>query len=547
MRKYIIILFIIMIFSIMATASVRLTGKVKFDISGLDLFNVKSIVKQDGHRYFRLEDLNYEDNSEPAITDLSLSFNGKDSELRDASRRYGIKYSSYNPVKGQGTLGGGAAYFFKDEHYIQLESSSRLWLSEERDLGSFTIEFKFCPVRLNDGAKIFSRMGYLSGGRNGIEISIKNRKIRADMFNIFFDESGRRHSLSLINSPVLKENKWYHYLISYDRYTGRLYHKINDIESDMVFATENGSAESQLMVPSFTANDLPAITLADKYKGYLDEFRIIFREYENIKEISDFTVKNYRDLVKNSREPRNREGIISSPVYILPLTGTMITLMKWEENISHDTFIWTEFRMSDSEFDRNDESLKWYRIENNQKNIYLKQDGQNYVRGKYFQWRTHLIASPDGLKSPEMKSMEISYELDPAPNNPMFLQVEKKGDRQIVIRWKKNVDHDISGYRIYYGVTPNEVDGILNVYNGKYITNEIQKGDYIEITIDNRLIEENMRSANGAMLDFPVIKNNILYYIKVTAYDSYKVGTPYNHESGFSNTVTARPFPGSEI
>ena len=91
-------------------------------------------------------------------------------------------------------------------------------------------------------------------------------------------------------------------------------------------------------------------------------------------------------------------------------------MLKWNEFLKDNTYIWMEFRISDYLFDKDDKDLKWYRITNNQKNIYLMKDDGLYLRGKYYQWRAYLVPSPDGKNSPFLYNVELTYQLDPPPS-----------------------------------------------------------------------------------------------------------------------------------
>lgn len=178
----------------------------------------------------------------------------------------------------------------------------------------------------------------------------------------------------------------------------------------------------------------------------------------------------------------------------------------------------------------------------------MKDAGDVYLRGKFYQWRARLIPSPDGTKSPRMNSPRLSYQLDHPPVVPRFVETAETGDRFIKLKWRKNVDADILGYRIYYGVVPGRYDGIIKTVNGEIITNKnAGKDDYVEVTITNEVIEENRLMDRNRLLTFPVLKNTVLYFLAVSAFDNYRPNTPYNHESEPSKPVTARPFEGSEI
>ena len=170
------------------------------------------------------------------------------------------------------------------------------------------------------------------------------------------------------------------------------------------------------------------------------------------------------------------------------------------------------------------------------------------MRGKYFQWRAHLISSPDGNYSPYLSDVTVVFESDISPQVPLHFEVLDSGDRYITLRWRPNVDHDFHAYKIYYGVKSGEYEGVLTHISGKEINNDFLSEDgYVEIRISNDVIKENLVRHTKGMLDYPEIKNTVLYYFRISAYDSYKTGTVFNHESAMSKEVSARPFAGSEI
>ena len=207
-----------------------------------------------------------------------------------------------------------------------------------------------------------------------------------------------------------------------------------------------------------------------------------------------------------------------------------------------------ELRVSDKVFSAKDSSIKWYRVTAGQKKIFAaKDENGDYLRGKYFQWRAHLAASPDGAKSPMLKKVGIRYRVDSPPVVPMSFEVAQTGDRYIILRWKKNVEADLGGYRIYYGTKKGIYDGIISAVNGNKITNRISDGNYITVKIDNAVIEENKIADGRKVLIYPSIENTVLYYFAVTSYDTYKENTVYNHESGLSSCIEGRPYAGSDI
>jgi len=130
---------------------------------------------------------------------------------------------------------------------------------------------------------------------------------------------------------------------------------------------------------------------------------------------------------------------------------------------------------------------------------------------------------------------------------PLSFEVGGTGDKHIILKWKRNVEDDLGGYKIYYGTKKGAYDGIITVINGKKINNDMADGNYITVRIDNAVVEENKISDSRNVLVYPSIENTVLYYFSVTSYDSYRENTVYNHESELSNPIQARPYAGSDI
>ena len=522
------------------------------------LHNTRVHLSNEGTKEYTIADLTYARNINPVITDCVLSFNKKSGDLwKDDSKKYSILKANYEFVSPSGSLGKGCASFYKRDHAVMLNSSRNLWLGSRNDLGSFSIEMRFMSRSLQKSGVLFSRIGYFSGTKKGITIVLNNGRVEGHFYNIFEKDGDRWYTVYLNRGRRIKQNSWYHVLISFDRMSGKISKYLNGEEEDTAYVTDDDEPYNNVYLPSFgsrdkagnlTSIDAPPAVLGKDFIGYIDEFRISYTTYENLREKTAIAVKNYEDMSLLDRTPYNIEGIISSPVYSFKSTGTMVKELSWTEKLKKDTFIWLEFRISDHLFTPGNSELKWYRITNKQKNIFLKKDtAGGFLRGKYYQWRAHLVASPDGKNSPSLSSITMTYILDRSPNPPRFLEVTGMGDRFITLRWLKNVDADIQGYRIYYGIKEGRFDGIISQIKGNPITNKTSKGDYIELTLTNDILEENRKLDRRGLLSFPRLKNTVLYFFAVTAYDSYKPDTPFNHESKLSKSITARPFAGSEI
>ena len=522
----------------------RISGKITFSPGNSGFFNIDKKKLANGKTGYFVSDLSYSKEAMSGDSDIIISFNTPKPELDD-TRKYRLKSSSYNFVSGKGSLGGGAAFFFRKQDRVIIAPSKGLWLTNTDDLGSFSIEFRINPASAKNGI-IFSRTGLNTGLKNGIEIRYENGRIVSCFFKIFENSKGQRFDAVLSKCPVLSPGKWHHYFLSFDRITGKLSHLINENEYESVFITENGSPSSDVLKPSFLAGDAPSAKIGQGFSGMLDEFRINYTAYDEASSRTDIASRSYREVKLMGREPVNREGIISSAIHAFPATGTMIRSFSCDGSAPAGTDIRCEIRMSDKLFEENDTEPKWYRVNNDQRSIYLTKTPEGFLRGRYFQWRAKLIAAPEGTESPVFRGAEIEYEIDGPPARPLFAEIVDYGDKYIIIRWKKNVDRDIAGYNIYYGVKKGEYDGIIRYAGGKRISN-FSNSAYVTVKIDNNLVEENRGRYVRGMIDYPEIKNNVLYYFSITAYDSYKVDTEYNHESEKSSEISARPAAPSEI
>lgn len=533
-------------------------NKVSFPtVPAANLSNV--LIRHDavGTSWYEIADLTYENAGRPFMTDMVLSFNSPANTLHyDDTMHYTVPHAEYDFLEGSG-LGKGCASFFKERQRVEVQAAPNLWLGSCDDLGSFTLELRLLAKSLRDGGVLFSRVGYFSGSKRGIELVLERGRVVARLYRVFKSPEGRSTDVFLNRGSALVTGRWYHYSLSFDRMTGRLSSHLDGREEETFYITADGQPGNGVLTPTFTPGldpakteclDMPAVVLGKNFVGCLDEVRISYEPFHALEERTPVAYRRHKDLGIADRVPFNYEGVVTSPVYSFADTGTKVTLFSWDEQLQKDTFIWMEFRIADSLFYETDTALKWYRITRNQRTIYLRKTGEGeYLRGKYYQWRAHLVPSPDGGVSPRLGNVGLTFTPDLSPQVPQQVEIVSAGDCAIVVRWKKNVDADILGYRIRYGVRQDRYDGIISTVQNMRISNTLASGNYLEMKITNDLIEENRAHDPRGVLSFPRIQNTVLYYLSVSAYDNYKPDTPFNHESAFSRQVTARPYAGSEI
>ncbi len=525
------------------------TRSITFSGKDLDLFNVRQVELPGGDTGYTLADIAYSRTTMPLISDLLVTFDTPSHQMvRDDLQHYRVKDAAFQFSEQKDALGKGCARFYKKDHGLELQTDKNLWLSNCADLGSFSIEFRVLINTRTDNGILFSRVGYTSGRKNGIEILCEGNTIVARFSGVFKNMDNRPVDVTLQRTPRLDEGRWYHFAVSFDRLSGKLSSYINGKEHESVFVSEMEEPFINVYRPAFVCEDLPPVIIGKNFYGCMDELRVSYRHYEDLEKETEMAETQYRQSGMTGRIPVNREGVITSPVYSFDSTGTMIKLFKWKEKLPPHTFVWMEFRIADSLFEKSDANPRWYRMENKQRNIYLKKINGEYLRGKYYQWRAHLIGSPDGNRSPVVTDISMRYQLDASPGAPVFLEPESRGDESVVLRWKKNVEHDLLGYKIYYGVRSGKYDGVITVVDGKPITNKMVKDEnWVTVRLDNEVIEENRALDPSGILKYPLLKNGVLYFFSVTAYDTYKPLSPHNHESKHSKEISTRPFAGSEI
>lgn len=552
-----VVLILIFIIQFLAPSRNATDVLVITDLPEKSLYNIAKRKMPDGTNGYVINDINYSDHADPFSTDILLKFDKEpDQYVKDDSKKYDIYFANYKFLK-EG-VGNGCASFFKSDHKVMINTSEGLWLGSPGDLGSFNIEFRFNPAEFKNGTILFSRVGHFSGVKKGIEIKLKDRGISAYLYNMFRTSDGKLKSVSLTRGGRLNKGEWYHFSLSFDRASGKITKLLNDDEEDSAYMTVSGGAFSEVYTPLFgfiddedgssKGMDLPFAVIGKNYNGLIDEFRISYKHYKELKETMDVALNKYKGSEYAGRVPYNREGIITSPVKEFPSTGTAITDFSWEGVLNPGTFIWMELRVADKFFSEKDLSVKWYKINAGQKGIFNMrgQDGE-FLRGKYFQWRAHLTASPEGEKSPVMKKVVVKYKVDHPPIVPLSFEIRETGDRYIILKWKKNVEADFGGYKIYYGTKKGVYDGIITIVNGRKLDNQLAEGNNITIKIDNSVIEENKNSDLRGVLVYPSIENTVLYYFSISSYDNYRENTVYNHESEISSVIQARPFAGSDI
>jgi hypothetical protein len=143
------------------------------------------------------------------------------------------------------------------------------------------------------------------------------------------------------------------------------------------------------------------------------------------------------------------------------------------------------------------------------------------IHGRYVQIAADFYPSGDGETSPYLEEIRIVYMPDDAPLPPASL-VAVALDGAVQLNWKNSPDTDTAGYLVYYGTVKGEYFG-EDAALGK---SPINVGKRNSIVIDG-------------------LKNGVLYYFAVAAYDHMEYGGSGSYHMGeFSREAPARPLEG---
>jgi hypothetical protein len=253
-------------------------------VPAANLHNAEIRKNAAGTSYYTISDATYRNWPDPSIIDTVLSFNrSPESLVMDDVGHYRISYADYVFEKNHGELGGGCARFFRRSHRIELQTNPDLWLGQNGDLGSFTVEFRFRPDSFVDGSVLFSRTGFFSGSKRGFEIVLRNQRLIPVFHDMFEFPDGRRKTLSLMEGRRMKSGQWYHFAVSFERMTGKLTKYLDGREEETLYATEDGTDGTAVLVPVFGKRisdgnyqriEQPVARIGGAINGMMDEFRI---------------------------------------------------------------------------------------------------------------------------------------------------------------------------------------------------------------------------------------------------------------------------------
>ncbi len=433
--------------------------------------------------------------------DLYLAFDDK--TKKDITGNYNVTYSKFL-LSNNIYFNNNSAYFVSDEDRIELIGSKSSFFQSGVTLGSFSISFWLYPVSnaveetiLNIGGNYYNKKEDRTE-EEAIRCKLKNGKIIWEFINVFFINETKINKIEIDSITRVIPEKWSLINITYNSYSGIIKLYINGSEVGIGVATIDGNLHSSVLNIRFNPINRCFIKIAPSFLGAIDEFYI------------------FKDVIVTSNEKYSSDGgEIISKVIDMGKGGIRIKKVNMEDLKNNNSEIFYFYRYSDKPFyadEQYSEDIKWTLFDFNK---------IPYDKIRYIQWKILLLPGNDNNNSPAFKSVGILYDKDIPPAKPVGLKAIVK-DNGIILKWVRNSEKDIKGYKIYYGTK-------ANYYFGKGALNGESP-----IIIDTR---ENFDKEG---ITIKGLKNNIMYYFAITAFDD----EDKTNESDFSEEISVRPIEG---
>lgn len=534
--------------------------------------------------------------ADPA-TELLLRFDGANPDtLRETTAGYQINESSYRPVGGKRAISGRAAFFYGGKSRVVIFPPGRsLFRDQEQQGGSFSLDFWIQPTHRVPNGLIFRRTGFSGGQEKGLQVSLRQNRLHVeapgffsgltnqDIYSGIPNQSNQgQPNLNLVSDP-LPLRDWTHVAISFRARTGKLSVFLNGRESDAVFATSDGTPRGVPLRWSFGNHSPDPLIIGENLKAVLDEFRLSNRALDSPDghgpRVRTTPYPGARVNYHNKHISQDR-GEVWSPVFKTRYSRSWPLYLSWEAVKPPGTHLFLEVRLSDRPFspDVSGQTLPWQKV---------SQGETGLPRFQYLQWRAVFQASPDGQRSPILKSVSLNYQNGKPPARPRNLRVVATYPEsgRILLEWDRNLARPglpaqkKFNYILYYGYKPGEYLGRVR-YNlladgnrvsigtasaapvwkdergrwlvrSKLLTNaeikqlrrkphlKVKLRNKIRLLVDNALTRAQDRRSTVSANTNPDIQPDRPIYFAVTAVDEEYQRGYADHESEHSNEVEA--------
>ena len=459
--------------------------------------------------------------------DLALSFDEGNSWLfRDGAGHYSVSASpAMKIVDRQWARAGGGAAFFPG---VQADGSAEPLIIEAKNqnalfapdnhIRDFTLEFWLYPLNFENGEVIMTwtsscpSLGQDTGkyAVQQIQCFASKNRLNWSFLNFFVSpDSSKFLDISFSGDSPVVPRTWSHHLVRFDADTGLIEYVVDGQLQAVKYAVLSGHEGGEVYTPLIGKGG--SFSLGSNFSGFMDEFRVFgsclnqmsLHKYPRAGRIETLPI----DLGEGSNEiisVQARGGRTS----MLAVNGSNEFQENGRFRFTDDSEMQFFIRMSENP----------YNWSNSQWRTFTPGDGLPVnIRGRYVQLAVDFYPSADGLCSPYLEDIRINYMPDEPPMPPSALTAVA-GDRGVTLRWKNSPDMDVIGYLVYYGTVKDDFfgeDAIMGV-------SPIDAGKQTSLYIEG-------------------LKNGVLYYFRVAAYNSRNSGY---HAGEFSREVSARPLEG---
>jgi hypothetical protein len=433
-----------------------------------------------------------------------------------------------------------SAGFLRYGNLIEIKPRISSVFFDEVPLQSFTIDFHLYPTNVHDSVVVLSWYAPTvdaEQGFSGMRAYFSNGRLHWEFGNVFhevtsgFDEDQASvreapHTIVIGELDPTPLNEWHHHAINYDARSGLITLYFDGKESNLLWTTASGHEDGNHLEGRFSRHIGVPMTLGDYFLGYIDEFRISRGTWNYIP--GEYIVS------RRVKGLSGGDGFIMSDVIDLRNRGTRVVKVLWKSEEDNGTAVRVFVRSSnhyfapDSEPPPNDnirDVIAWRKVLAPLQWVPVRNDEdipEENLKGRYLQWMVVLFGTY-GLYTPTLQNLTVVYEPDAPPTRPILLAADPVTDG-IRLKWVRNKEHDLKGYRIYFGNR-----------SGYYIENEPKfvPVDTRESRPDSAVKCTESRDTRVCVLDG--LENEEVYFISITAVDME------DQESEFSRELIARP------
>ena len=472
--------------------------------------------------------------------DMALSFDeDRPDRFRDRTGRYQVTASAKLAATDRrwARSGQGAALFSGEPGtgktgplVIEARDRDALFAAGGR-IGNFSLEFWLYPFNMENGERILSWAASGGGPAEGngnavssagtlfyqtIRCTAARNRLRWDFDGFFTSPGGtRRINLSLGGDRPVVPKSWSHHLIRFDADTGLLEYLVNGRTEAIEYASSTGREGGEVYTP--LVGEGGSFILGGQFKGLMDEF--VLRKAREEPRLPRYGSVGGRMVTRTIDMGGENSGVLR-----IDASGGRTSVSGGEMRNEHSTN--GTFRFVDDSALRfflrtSDSPYEWR--EEDWRPVTPGTDLPDIFRGRYVQLAADFYPSGDGETSPYLEEIRLVYRPDEAPLPPTRLRAVA-GDGTVRLDWRPGPDGDIQGYLVYYGTV-----------KGEYFGEDAMQGP--------SPIDAGARTG----LRIEGLKNGVLYYFAVAAYDRKGAGNagPY-HAGEFSREVPARPLRMAE-